>query len=199
MVMRKLEHLLRNSRKKERRGSENLFYDPSFVSVTICISTFSIYVNGRYATSLRPLRPYCHILHIRPTQPSSLLPRLQKICHLEKIKADARALTLLADSHEGDLRACINSLQLLSTRCDNLTLSFVQEALLKSKKEGTLTSHTVTEGVFAKRTAKEMRRLNLTGQIEAHRVVNDFIACGETDRIMSGTFPSPRIFRGSKS
>jgi len=52
-----------------------------------------------------------------------------------------------------------------------------------------LTSQTVTEGVFAKRTAKEKRRLNLTGQIEGQRVVNDFIACGETDRIMSGTFP----------
>src|SRR5277367_1371561 len=150
-------------------------------------------IDVRYATSLRPLRPYCHILHIRPTQPSSLLPRLQKICHLEKINADARALTLLADSHEGDLRSCLNSLQMLSTRCDNLTLSFVQEALLKSKKEGTLTSHTVTEGVFAKRTAKEKRRLNLTGQIEGQRVVDDFIACGETDRIMSGISPYPAL------
>jgi chromosome transmission fidelity protein 18 len=150
-----------------------------------------ISINFRYATSLRPLRPYCQILHIRPAQPSSLLPRLQKICHLENIKADARALTLLADSHEGDLRSCLNSLQLLSTRCDNLTLSFVQEALLKSKKEGTLTSHTVVEGVFSKRTAKEKRRLNLTEQIEGQRVVNDFLACGETDRIMSGILPPP--------
>lgn len=45
------------------------------------------------------------------------------------------------------------------------------------------------EGVFSKRTAKEKRRLNLTEQIEGQRVVNDFLACGETDRIMSGILP----------
>src|ERR1700738_5257601 len=97
--------------------------------------------NDLYATALRPLRPYCHILHIRPTPPSSLLPRLQKICQLENIKADARALTLLAESHIGDLRSCINSLQLLATRCTNMTLPIVQESLEKAKKEGSLTSH----------------------------------------------------------
>jgi len=143
-------------------------------------------IDCRYATSLRPLRQYCHIVHIRPSPSSSLLPRLQKICHLENIKADARALTLLADSHEGDLRSCINSLQLLSTRCDNLTLPFVQESLLKAKKEGSLTSHVVVEGIFAKRTAKERRRLNLINEIEGQKIVNDVSACGEFDRIMSG-------------
>jgi chromosome transmission fidelity protein 18 len=148
---------------------------------------FLTWINwARYATALRPLRPYCHILHVRPSPPSSLLPRLQKICHLENIKAEARALTLLVDSHDGDLRSCINTLQLLATRCDNLSLSFVQESLLKAKKEGSLTSHTVVEGVFARRTARERRRLNLTAETEGQRVVNDVNACGELDRIMSG-------------
>lgn len=139
-----------------------------------------------YATALRPLRPYCHIVHIRPTPPSSLLPRLQTICHLENIKADARALTLLVDSHDGDLRSCINSLQLISTRCNNLTLSVIQESLQQAKKEGSLTAHTVVEGIFARRTAKERRRLNLTAEVEGERIVNDASACGEFDRIMSG-------------
>jgi chromosome transmission fidelity protein 18 len=143
--------------------------------------------DDRYATALRPLRPYCHILHVRPPPPSSLLPRLQKICQLEKIKADARALTVLVDSHEGDLRSCINTMQLLATRCDNLTLAVVQESLQKAKKEGSLTAHRVVEGIFAKRTAKERRRLNLTGENDGERVVNEVQACGEFDRIMSGT------------
>lgn len=143
-------------------------------------------IDCRYATALRPLRPYCHILHIRPSPASALLPRLQRICHLENIKTDVRALTLLADSNEGDLRSCINSLQLLTRRCDNLTLPFVQESLQKAKKEGTLSAHTVVEGIFARRTAKERRRLNLTGEVEGRRVVNEFQACGEYDRIMSG-------------
>lgn len=143
-------------------------------------------INLRYATALRPLRPYCHTLHVRPSPPSSLLPRLQRICYLENIKADARALTLLADSHEGDLRSCINSLQFLATRCDNLTLPFVQESLHKAKKEGSLTSHTVAEGIFSRRTAKERRRLNLTCETEGQRVINEVNTCGEFDRIMSG-------------
>jgi len=105
---------------------------------------------------------------------------------LENIRADARALTLLVDSHEGDLRSCINNLQLLATRCDNLTLPFVQESLQKAKKEGSLSAHSVVEGIFARRTAKERRRLNLTAEIEGQRVVNDVNACGEFDRIMSG-------------
>jgi len=140
----------------------------------------------RYATTLRPLRPYCHILHIRRSPPSSLIPRLQKICQLENINADARALTLLVDAHEGDLRSCINNLQLLAAKCDNLTLSVVQESLQQAKKEGSLNAHSVVEGIFSKRTAKERRRLNLAGEIEGQRVINELYACGEFDRIMSG-------------
>jgi chromosome transmission fidelity protein 18 len=127
-------------------------------------------------------------LHIRPSPPSSLIPRLQKICNLENIKADARALTLLADSHDGDLRSCINSLQLLATKCNNLTLNVVQESLEKAKKEGSLTSHSVIEGIFARRTAKERRRLNIIGESDGERVVRDVGACGEYDRIMTGIF-----------
>ncbi len=183
--MRKLVVLPQNQRKGRRNDYENLFCDPLFVYAMICRLLVELF-NSRYATALRPLRPYCHILHIRPSPPSSLLPRLQKICHLENIKADARALTLIADSHEGDLRSCINSLQFLATRCDNLTLPFVQESLQKAKKEGSLTAHSVVERVLARRTAKESRRLNLTAEIEGQRVVNEVNACGEFDRIMSG-------------
>jgi len=170
----------------KRRKLGSLSYDQSFVYATICTVSFQRADNS-YATTLRPLRPHCLILHVRPTPPSALIPRLQKICHLEKIKADARALTLLADSNEGDLRSCINSLQLLATKCNNLTLNVVQDSLAKAKKEGSLDAHAVVEGVFAKRTAKDKRRLNLIGEIEGQRVVHDVNACAEFERIMTGT------------
>ena len=186
MRMRKLVVLLQ-SQQKGRKNIRKPLLRPIICICNDLYFHFLTWINwARYATALRPLRPYCHILHVRPSPPSSLLPRLQKICHLENIKADARALTLLVDSHDGDLRSCINTLQLLATRCDNLTLSFVQESLLKAKKEGSLTAHTVVEGVFARRTARERRRLNLTAETEGQRVVNDVNACGELDRIMSG-------------
>ena len=190
--MKKLvDQPLNQPRKRAKKDNENHCYDQSFVSAMTCILLNGIGLIGvRYATALRPLRQYCHIVHIRPPPPSSILPRLLKICHLETIKAEPRALQLLVDSHEGDLRSCINSLQLLSRRCDNLTLPVIQESLLKAKKEGSLSSHGVVEGVFARRTAKEKRRLGLMREIEGERVVHEVNACGEFDRIMSGTFPN---------
>jgi len=152
-----------------------------------CTPSISKFVNIRYAPALRPLRPYCHVLHIRPTPSSNLIPRLQKICVLEGLKVDVRALTLLADSNDGDLRACLNNLQLLATKCNHLTIQIVQESLEKAKKEGSLTSHDVVEGIFYKRTAKERRRLNISTENEADRVINDVHACGEYERIISGT------------
>jgi len=74
----------------------------------------------------------------------------------------------------------------MSTRCKNLTLSVVQEALQQAKKEGSLSTHSVVEGVFAKRTAKEKRRLHIL-EADGQRVVQDVSAHGEFDRIMTGT------------
>jgi hypothetical protein len=79
---------------------------------------------------------------------------------------------------------------MLATRCDNITLPFVQGALERAKKEGSLTVQTVVEGVFAKRTAKERRRLNAMNEGEGQRVVNDVFASGEFDAIMRGTLPT---------
>jgi hypothetical protein len=67
-----------------------------------------------------------------------------------------------------------------------MTLPVVQESLEKAKKEGSLASHTVIEGIFGRRGAKERRRLNLSAEVEARRVVDEVSACGEYDRIMTG-------------
>jgi hypothetical protein len=65
-------------------------------------------------------------------------------------------------------------------------LTVIQESIAKAKKEGSLDAHAVVEGIFTKRTAKDKRRLNIIGEIERQRVVNDVNACGEFERIMSG-------------
>ena len=67
-----------------------------------------------------------------------------------------------------------------------MTLPVIQDSLAKAKKEGSLDAHAVIEGVFMKRTAKDKRRLNVVGEIEGHRVVNEVTACGEFERIMTG-------------
>lgn len=81
---------------------------------------------------------------------------------------------------------------MLSTRCNNLTLSVIQESLERAKKEGSMSTHSVVEGVFAKRTSKEKRRLNVL-QGDGMRVVNDVSANGEFDRIMTGRIPIAHI------
>ena len=59
----------------------------------------------------------------------------------------------------------------------------------RAKKEGSLSTHSVVEGVFAKRTSKEKRRLNVL-EGDGMRVVNDVSSNGEFDRIMTGKIPS---------
>jgi len=78
---------------------------------------------------------------------------------------------------------------MMAIRCDNITLPFVQASLERAKKEGSLTAQTVVEGIFAKRTAKERRRLNLMHEVDGQRVINDVHACGEYDRILTGNGP----------
>jgi chromosome transmission fidelity protein 18 len=75
---------------------------------------------------------------------------------------------------------------MLSTRSKTITLQLIQDSLAKAKKEGSLSSDAVVEGVFARRGAKERRRLNISLEDECKRVVTDVGACGEFDRIMGG-------------
>jgi len=68
----------------------------------------------------------------------------------------------------------------------------IQESLERAKKEGSLSTHSVVERVFAKRTSKEKRRLNVL-EGDGMRVVNDVSSNGEFDRIMTGKIPIANI------
>ena len=67
--------------------------------------------NNSYATSLRPLRPFARIIRFRKPQAQFLVKRLQDICDRETLSADLRVLTSLVEVTSGDIRSCLNTLQ----------------------------------------------------------------------------------------
>ena len=64
-----------------------------------------------YATSLRPLRPFARIIRFRKPQAQFLVKRLRDICERETLLADLRVLTGLVEMTSGDVRSCLNTLQ----------------------------------------------------------------------------------------
>ena len=65
----------------------------------------------RYATALRPLRPFARVIRFRKPQAQFLVKRLREICDRETLVADMRVLTALVEVTTGDVRSCLNTLQ----------------------------------------------------------------------------------------
>ena len=75
--------------------------------------------NDLYASSLTKLRTHARIIRLTRTADLHLVKRLREICEKERLKADSRALTALVGVAQGDLRGCLNTLQvrLLHAEC----------------------------------------------------------------------------------
>jgi chromosome transmission fidelity protein 18 len=67
--------------------------------------------NDQNAHSLSKLRTYAR--QIRFTRPADIhiVKRLREVCEKEGLKADSRALSTLVGVARGDLRGCLNALQ----------------------------------------------------------------------------------------
>src|ERR1700733_10048328 len=65
----------------------------------------------RYANSLAKLRLHARIIRINPSPPLVVTKRLHSICEQEQLRSERRALNLLAEICQGDLRSCLNALQ----------------------------------------------------------------------------------------
>jgi chromosome transmission fidelity protein 18 len=69
--------------------------------------------NDLYASSLAKLRPLARV--IRFTRPADIhvVKRLRDICDIEGLRTDPRALSTLVGIALGDLRGCLNTLQVV--------------------------------------------------------------------------------------
>ena len=67
--------------------------------------------NDLYASSLTKLRPLARIIRIQKTASAHVVNRLQQICSTEGLRVDSRALGTLVNVTQGDMRGCLNTLQ----------------------------------------------------------------------------------------
>ena len=83
--------------------------------------------NDLYASSLAKLRPHARIVRFNRPNDYHLVKRLQEICDLEGLKAQSRALTTLVGLAQGDLRGCLNTLQVRGV--DEAVRTYAEKAL----------------------------------------------------------------------
>ena len=81
--------------------------------------------NDPYAPALRPLREVAKIFRVPAPDSARLNQRLRDVCAKQKMPADTRALSALSERAEGDVRACLNALQMLSQEGRGLTMADV--------------------------------------------------------------------------
>lgn len=71
----------------------------------------STHVYPSYAPVLRPLRMIAKTIQFKKVPMMSIARRLQEICENEGLESDLRTLSLLSATADGDLRSCLNTLQ----------------------------------------------------------------------------------------
>ena len=82
--------------------------------------------NDPYAPALRPLREMAKVFKVAPPASARLNGRLREVCAKRGMRADTRALGYLAERSEGDVRACLNALQMLNREGKSVTLADVE-------------------------------------------------------------------------
>jgi DNA polymerase III delta prime subunit len=89
------------ARKRDGKPSK----DRPLLRPIICIC------NDLYASALAKLRPHARIVRFNRPADIAVVKRLRTICEEQSLRADSRALTTLVGVTRGDLRGCLNTLQ----------------------------------------------------------------------------------------
>ncbi|KIM48804.1 hypothetical protein M413DRAFT_437980 [Hebeloma cylindrosporum] len=146
--------------------------------------------NDQNASSLAKLRP--HAYQIRFSRPADvhIVKRLKEICEIEGLKADSRALSTLVSVAKGDLRGCLNTLQFIKTRNEDVSEAVIRKAT-SGMKEADTTVHSVLNNLFTPLTKKRTMELGLTEEEESryvHRLSRDIEGVGRDSAIATGCF-----------
>ncbi|UZJ55380.1 hypothetical protein CBS101457_004700 [Exobasidium rhododendri] len=160
--------------------------------------------NDPYSPNLRALRPYSKL--IRLTRPSTplLINRLKQICEAEDIRADSKGLNSLVDICQGDIRSCLNVLQLIQTEAGGLTaetFTKTQSNELDDKvacalgiKDGNSSIQQVWSNLFRTLTTREKAQKRgdnqetRNDQREGIKIIGSIMGNGEMDKILAGCF-----------
>lgn len=112
--------------------------------------------NDPWDPKLRPLREACLMIRFNKVRVTQLVPFLRKICEAEGVKADERALRIIADLAEGDVRSAINDLQAVAGGRKVLKPEDVEWLRARNRQYG---AFDVLKMLFMARTAKEAKEV----------------------------------------
>ncbi|KAG6832058.1 hypothetical protein H0H92_005480 [Tricholoma furcatifolium] len=180
----KLVSLTHDRPRKKRQKQKDHQDKRPILRPIICIC------NDINASSLAKLKP--HALQIRIQRPADIhtVNRLREICEIEGLKADSRALSTLVGVAKGDLRGCLNTLQFIKSRSQEVTELIVRGATV-GMKEADTSLNTVLNNIFAPLTKKRVKELALTEEEESRyvaRLSHEIDASGRESSIALGCF-----------
>ena len=96
--------------------------------------------NDLYARSLRPLKQLAQCVVFQPPQQQRLILRMAQICQAERFSIDRQALALINEMHNGDIRACLNALQMLRLQGAHVDLKHLRALGGASLKDASMSS-----------------------------------------------------------
>ncbi|PWN26081.1 P-loop containing nucleoside triphosphate hydrolase protein [Jaminaea rosea] len=150
--------------------------------------------NDLYAPALRPLRPHCRLIRFQKPTQNHLVSRLKSICEREAISATSRSLSLLAELTQGDIRSCLNALQMAKQKqprkAMNSPLDLTESDIRDAGKDGSTSLSTVWSALF--RTASPRERARKTQPHEGPALTRHLVSLvqssGEHTRLLQGCF-----------
>ncbi|CAO1625400.1 unnamed protein product [Sympodiomycopsis kandeliae] len=174
-------------RKKKKKGHKPL------LRPIICIC------NDLYAPALRPLRAYCRMVRFQRPTSNHLVSRLRNICEMESIVAPTRALSLLVELAQGDIRSCLNALQLARMKATQGRDEVVEisESDIKQLsnnggiKDGSTNVTSVWSALLRTTTTSssgKTRMKKLEGHDLTHHLLNTIQSNGEYAKLLNGLF-----------
>ncbi|KIJ23687.1 hypothetical protein M422DRAFT_104238, partial [Sphaerobolus stellatus SS14] len=146
--------------------------------------------NDLYASSLAKLRQHARIVRFNRPPDVRLVKRLRDICEIEGLKADSRALTTLVGATQGDMRGCLNTLQFIKGKNQDVTENIVRAATV-GMKEAETSLNVILNDLFTPMSKRRVRELGLTEPQEAFyvgRLSRELDASGALDKIAYGCF-----------
>ncbi|KAI8323084.1 hypothetical protein GQ54DRAFT_297026 [Martensiomyces pterosporus] len=165
--------------------------------------------NNVYAPVLRPLRQIAQCYQVNAPTSARLARRLEEVCEREGVAADSWSLLELAKQNEGDIRSCLNSLQIISAHAKTLSseslkgnaigVKDVQRSLFTiwgmifTKPDSTSLSFSrSSRSSLGKRRADAHNgRVNGQGSLDrdyAALILDSIRSAGEHERLMQGCF-----------
>ncbi|KAF8512266.1 P-loop containing nucleoside triphosphate hydrolase protein [Gautieria morchelliformis] len=146
--------------------------------------------NDLYSSSLARLRQHARIIRFNRPPDVRLVKRLRDICEVEGMRADSRALSALVGIAQGDMRGCLNTLQFIKSKKQDVTEPVIRAATV-GMKETDASLLSVLGDLFTPLPKRRARELGLTEAQEAKyttRLSRDLESSGSLDKVAIGCF-----------